>query len=125
MIQSLDIGSNIKRIREDRGLSQRDVITSIGMEAAQYNRIEKGKTNPSVTTIEKIAVALGVKTYELFIEDVSNQNINSFDKTLVEKLSLIEKLAVEEQKTIFSMLDAFVSKQKLNDTLNKVIDNIK
>lgn len=125
MIQSLDIGSNIKRIREDRGLSQRDVITSIGMEAAQYNRIEKGKTNPSVTTIEKIATALGVKTYELFLEDVSSQNINSFDKTLVEKLFLIEKLAVEEQKTIFSMLDAFISKQKLNDTLNKVINNVK
>lgn len=121
----MDIGINIKRIRELKGFSQRDITNLISMNPAQYNRIEKGKTNPSVTTIEKIAKALGIKTYELFLEEVTNENINSFDKTSVEKLSLIDQLTLEEQKTIFSILDAFVSKQKLNDTLNKVIDNIK
>lgn len=121
----MDLGINIKRIRELKGFSQRDITNLISMNPAQYNRIEKGKTNPSVTTIEKIAIALGVKTYELFLEDVSSHNINSLDKTLVEKVTLINTLTLEEQKTIFSILDAFVSKQKLNDTLNKVLDNIK
>ena len=62
----MDIGTNIKRIREAKNLSQKEVIAAIDMGAAQYSRIEGGKTEPSVSTLERIAKALGVQLTELF-----------------------------------------------------------
>ena len=52
------------------------------------------------------------------------QDINSMDTTLMERVSLIDSLTKEEQNTIFSILDAFVSKRKLKSTLKNVLQDI-
>ncbi|MBS0635860.1 MAG: helix-turn-helix transcriptional regulator [Verrucomicrobia bacterium] len=119
----LNIGDNIKRIREAKGMSQKELITAIGMGAPMYSRIETGKTEPSISSLEKIAKALGVKLYELFT-DVDSHEVNSHDGTLMEKVRLIESLTEDEQKTLFTILDAFVGKKKLKDTLSSVLKNV-
>jgi transcriptional regulator with XRE-family HTH domain len=119
----MNIGDNIKRIREAKKLSQKEVITAIGMGAAQYSRIENGKTDPSVSTLERVAQALGVELAELFTPDTI-QEVNSYDKTLMEKIRLMEGLSEEERKTIFTILDAFVGKKKLKDTLSSVLQDV-
>jgi transcriptional regulator with XRE-family HTH domain len=119
----MDIGKNIKRIREAKGLSQKDVITAIDMGAAQYSRIEGGKTDPAFSTLERIAKALGVKLSELFSDEGSHE-VNSNDSTAMEKVRLMEGLTDEERKTLFMILDAFVGKKKLKDTLSSVLKNV-
>lgn len=119
----LNIGDNIKRIREAKGLSQKELITAIGMGAPMYSRIETGKTEPSLSTLEKIAKALGVKLAEL-LSDEELHEVNSHSSTIMEKVRLIESLSEEEQKTLFNILDAFVSKKKLKDTLSSVLQNV-
>ena len=116
----MNIGENIKRIREAKNLSQKEVITAISMGAAQYSRIESGKTDPSVSTLARIAQALGVELADLFSSETL-QEVNSYDKTLMEKIKLMEGLAEEEQKTIFTILDAFIGKKKLKDTLSSAL----
>ncbi len=120
----MDISKNIKRIREAKGLSQKEVISAIDMGAAQYSRIENGKTDPSVSTLMKIAKALGVSMAELFTNKEVLQDINSIDTTLMERVALIDTLTKDEQKTIFSILDAFISKRKLKSTLKNVLQDI-
>ena len=120
----MDISKNIKRIREAKGLSQKEVISAIDMGAAQYSRIENGKTDPSVSTLVKIAKALGVSMAELFTDKEVLQDISSIDTTLMERVALIDSLNKEEQKTIFSILDAFISKRKLKSTLKNVLQDI-
>jgi transcriptional regulator with XRE-family HTH domain len=119
----LNIGDNIKRIREAKGLSQKELITAIGMGAPMYSRIETGKTEPSLSSLEKIAKALGIKLSELF-SDKEPEEVNSHNTTLMEKVRLIESLTEEEQKTLFTILDAFVGKKKLKDTLSSVLKNV-
>ncbi len=118
----MNVGENIKRIREVKKLSQKEVISAIGMGAAQYSRIENSKTDPSVSTMERIAKALGVELAELFSAD-SLQEVNSFDKTLMEKIRLVESLSEEERKTIYTILDAFIGKKKLKDTLTSALQD--
>ena len=77
----MDIGSNIKRVRVAKNLSQKEVITAIDMGAAMYSRIESGKTEPSLSTLEKIAKALGVSLTELIQNDESMSDVNSVDKS--------------------------------------------
>ncbi|OED44984.1 hypothetical protein AB832_01650 [Flavobacteriaceae bacterium (ex Bugula neritina AB1)] len=121
---NMDISKNIKRIREAKKLSQKEVISAIGMGAAQYSRIENGKTDPSVSTLVKIAKAMGVSMAELFTDKDVLKDINSIDTTLMERVTLINSLSKEEQNTIFSILDAFVSKRKLKSTLKNVLQDI-
>ncbi len=120
---NMDISSNIKRIREAKNLSQKEVISAIGMGPAQYSRIENGKTDPSVSTLVKIAKALGVSMAELFYDNDSLREVSSLDKTLMERVSLIDSLTQEEQKTLFNVLDAFVAKRKFKSTLKSVLQD--
>lgn len=120
----MEIGEKIKKIREVKKLSQKEVITTIGLGAAMYSRIESGKTEPSLSTLEKISKALGVKLSEFFEFDENLTDINSVDKSLMEKLRLIEDLNDEEKKTVFSIVDAFVSKKKLKSALSTVLHEV-
>jgi len=70
------------------------------MGAAQYSRIENGKTDPSVSTLERIAKAMGVTLADLFTDVDDIKDVSSYDKTVMEKVSLIEGLSEEEQKTV-------------------------
>ncbi|MGB3513541.1 MAG: helix-turn-helix transcriptional regulator [Microcoleaceae cyanobacterium] len=116
------MGENIKKIRKAKKLSQKEVITAIDMGATQYSPIERGKIDPSDSTMERIAKALGVELAELFSNN-DLQEVDSYDKTLMEKLRLIDSLSDEEQKTIFNILDAFIGKKKLKDTLSNVLQD--
>lgn len=118
----MQIGANIKRIREAKGLSQKEVALSIKMDSAQYSRIENDKTDPTFSTIEKISNALGIELSELFKADEVFKEVNSHDKTLLEKLNLIEKLEDKEKNAFYSILDALIAKKKLKDTLSDAIN---
>ncbi|MEI6588268.1 MAG: helix-turn-helix transcriptional regulator [Candidatus Moraniibacteriota bacterium] len=62
---SIKLGKNIKRIRERKKMSQGDICRALGFDRAQMSNIEAGKGNPTLSTIEKIAQALGVSSGEL------------------------------------------------------------
>lgn len=59
------LGKNLKRIRTKKGISQGDIVRSLGMDRAFVSNIENGKTNPTLSTITKLAKALGISTKEL------------------------------------------------------------
>jgi len=62
------IGSRIKQLREQRGLSQGDIEAVSGMLRAYISRVEHGHTVPSLETLERFAAALDVPLYQLFYE---------------------------------------------------------
>ena len=58
-----------KRVREERtklGLSQEELGFQSGLDRTYISGIERGKRNPSLQNIGKIARALKVSTTELF-----------------------------------------------------------
>jgi transcriptional regulator with XRE-family HTH domain len=120
----MNIGENIKKIRMAKGLSQKEVTIDAGLDTAQYSRIENGKTDPSVTTLERIAKAMNISLAELFAASEELKETNSFDQTIKEKVILVETLADDERKTIYTMLDAFVGKKKLKDALANVLQDV-
>ena len=62
----MNLGQALKKVREAKGLSQKEVALSCKMDTAQYSRIEGGKTDPSFSLVMRIAKALGVTLTELF-----------------------------------------------------------
>lgn len=63
------IALNIRRIRKDRGITQEALAHEAGLNRAYIGYIERGERKPSVETLEKIARALKVRVFELFIFD--------------------------------------------------------
>jgi transcriptional regulator with XRE-family HTH domain len=53
------IGERLKRVREDRGLTQRDIAVP-GVSAQYVSKIERGQRTASVKALRKLAPALGV-----------------------------------------------------------------
>lgn len=122
----MNIGDNIRKIRIAKKLSQKEVIMNANIDTAQYSRIESNKTEPSLTTIEKITKALGVSLSELFEEKEKEiLTTNSGMRAITERMLQIESLSEEESNAICIILDAFISKKKLKDTLEKFLQDIK
>jgi XRE family transcriptional regulator, regulator of sulfur utilization len=59
------LGKNLKRIRTQKGISQGDIVRSLGMDRAFISNIENGKTNPTLATIAKLAKAISVPIEDL------------------------------------------------------------
>lgn len=59
------LGRNLKRIRTEKGITQGDIVRALGMPKSFVSNIENGKTNPTLTTIAKIAKAIGVSIEKL------------------------------------------------------------
>ena len=60
------IGTRLRALREERGMSQGDVEKSTGLLRCYISRIENGHTIPSLETLERFAGALDVPLYKLF-----------------------------------------------------------
>lgn len=63
----LMVGQAIAEAREERGMSQRELSSSSGVMQADISKIEKGKGNPTLTTLQKIAKSLGRTVSSLFL----------------------------------------------------------
>ena len=64
------VGDNIKSARKARGLTQEQLAEFAGLDLRYLGSIERGKGNPSVNVLGRIAQALKVKPGDLFEERV-------------------------------------------------------
>ena len=62
----ISVGSKIREIRQEKGLSQLDLVGKMdgNIDVTNISRIEKGRTNPTVYTLCRIALALEVHPKE-------------------------------------------------------------
>ncbi len=59
------LGRAVKRLREERGLTQEAVAHAAGVHATWVSRLEGGNLNPSWGMVERVAMALGMKVSDL------------------------------------------------------------
>lgn len=55
-----NLGENLRAAREEREMTQEQVAERSGVQAGEISRIETGKRDPQVSTLLKIAKALGL-----------------------------------------------------------------
>jgi len=60
-----ELGKLIAKNRKERGISQANLAHKIGMEVPNLSVIERGKSNPQVLTLLKLAAALNVHLREI------------------------------------------------------------
>ena len=63
---SVDVSARLRELREAQGISMRTLASRSGLSANALSMIERGTTSPSVSTLYKLASALGVSITAFF-----------------------------------------------------------
>ena len=82
--------SNMKQYRKDRKISQMNLAELCNTSTSYIGEIEIGKKFPSIEMIQKIATALEVQPFRLFMQDSDLSNTSSIHSE--NKTELIRKL---------------------------------
>ena len=121
----MNLAENIKKIREEKGLLQKQVAAEIGLKPAHYNKIEKGLVEPSVEILDSLAKFYGISIDRLvhFEGDVPGE-VTIEDKKLIEQVKLIQELDEKDKNTIFNIIDTMLTKNKFKEFFNKNIASL-
>lgn len=68
-------GSNLRKYRENLGLPQEKFAETCGLHRTYISDIERFQRSISLSNIQKIADALGIETYRLFMEEKMNLTV--------------------------------------------------
>lgn len=60
-----NLGVNLRQARQQLGMSQEQVAELSGVHATEVSRIEAGKRDPRVSTVERLARAVKLKPGQL------------------------------------------------------------
>ncbi|EKZ9180006.1 helix-turn-helix domain-containing protein [Vibrio vulnificus] len=98
MAQENPIPIRLKEARKKAGITQKDLGVRIGMEpssaSGRMNHYEKGRHTPDISTLKRIADALGVPLNYFFCEDEQS----------AELACLISNLTKLQQKDLITYL---------------------
>jgi transcriptional regulator with XRE-family HTH domain len=72
---SVNIGERLRELREARNISMRALATRSGLSANALSMIERGRASPSVSTLYKLADALGVSITSFFGSETERKQV--------------------------------------------------
>ena len=85
-------GNKVKELRITKSMSQEELAVLMDIDRAQISKIEKGKINVTLDTIEKIANALNVSIAELMTFEADSCSPHPFVKWAGGKTQILSKL---------------------------------
>lgn len=78
---AVQVGANVRRLRQAQGLASGELARSAGISAAMLSRLESGDVSPSLETLSALAEVLGTSMATLLKEEAVQQS----DAQLVRK----------------------------------------
>ena len=71
---ALQVGQNVRRLRQERGVNLSDLAASAGISLPMLSRLEKGDVTPSLETLVALGEALGTNAAALLKDEVAQQS---------------------------------------------------
>jgi len=121
----MNIAKNIKKLREDKDLRQKEVAVALEIGYSNYNKIENGNREISVKELQRLA-----EFYSITIDQVVNLDDNIpkevfiEDKEAREQLQLISELDQDDKAIIFKMIDKMLTSKKFKDFFDKNVSSL-
>jgi transcriptional regulator with XRE-family HTH domain len=80
--QNTLLGAKIRSLREARGLTQNELAEHAEVSVKHLGEVERGRGNPSLSSLQKLAGALGISLGELFVFEQEGKS----DAMMVEEI---------------------------------------
>jgi transcriptional regulator with XRE-family HTH domain len=104
------VGTRIRKIREQRGLSQDNMATELGITQPSYARLEKKDDRISITRIISIAKILKTTVSELINEKVENAITQQNSKN---PQAYVDNISQADKEHIKTLKDEIIFLRKL------------
>jgi transcriptional regulator with XRE-family HTH domain len=116
----MNIAENIKRIRTEKGLLQKQVAQHINVDKSTYSKIEKSLREVTVIELYKMAQLFDMTVDQIItLEDIIPKAVILEDKTEDERLRLIDNLDEEDKNTVFKIIDKMLTNKKFKEFFDK------
>ncbi|HEV8513161.1 MAG TPA: helix-turn-helix transcriptional regulator [Cyclobacteriaceae bacterium] len=103
------LSRNISQIRVAKGMSQKEVALGAGVDQGQYSRIENGKIDPALSTLQKLADAFDVPLTDFFKADAPEEMV------FTDKLKAVMKMNKEDKQLVEKIIDMTLFTRKSLD----------
>ncbi len=122
----MQLAKNVKKLRENKGLMQKEVANAVGVHPSNYSKMEKGEREFGIDVVDKLA-----KFFNLTLDQIVHMEENLptpifvEDKTVSEKVKLIENLDEEDKIAIYRIIDTMLTKQKFQNFFEQNLQTVK
>lgn len=111
----------IKELRKNKGLSQQDLADRVGIHITYLSRLENGHNEPSIEVIRKLMEVFAVSADFLLRDDSDTYEVQIKDKTLAEKIRLIDSLDEKSRIALGEVIDQMLTNQKMRQLLSDTL----
>jgi len=107
----MSFSSRLKKLREERNVSQKQVAESTGVSDVMISMYEQGKKKPSISKLEDLATYFGVTTDYLLGNESS---VNELETVFPEGVKVLRRaskeLTPEAKDQMIKLMRAFLEK---------------
>lgn len=122
----MSLANNIKRLREEKGILQKEVATEVGLGISHYSKIENGQREASVELLDKLAKFYGISIDQIVHMGKSvPKEVTLEDKTTNEQMRLIAQLSEKDKSTVMNIIDTMLTKQRFQTFFEQNIQTAK
>ena len=108
----MSFGSIVVALRKQQSISQTDLAAQLGIHKNVLGRYERNKVLPSIEIARKIADILDVS-----LDYLTGKADVQMDKNTRQRILEVSKFEQEDKEHIFSVIDAFIAKRKIQSIL--------
>jgi transcriptional regulator with XRE-family HTH domain len=119
----MKIGDNLRKLRENNGLTQQQMADLIHTHRSGYSKIENNQQEISIEALIQLSKQFKMTVDEIISFDNSRipNEVTIEDKATLEQLQLINELEPEEKTILLKLIETFVSKKRFKDYLQQNI----
>lgn len=103
----MSFGKRLLEARKRKGISQDELAQSLKTKGPVIGRYERDEMKPSIEVAANMAELLDVS-----LDYLVGKTDVLLDSKILNRITEIQKLSPEEQKTVFSLLDAYLRDTK-------------
>ena len=104
----MTFGERLTTVRKRKKLSQADIGKMININGDAYGRYERNEVKPTIEMATKIANAL-----EVSLDYLVGKTDLELDNSMLNRIQAVTKMSEEDKSHVFSLLDAFIAKTKM------------
>ena len=101
---SMSFAQRLQTLRNERGLTQKALSEKIGVHTTQVQRYESGDTQPSLTALRKLAIALNISTDALVFDPQEREPTDDWRF----QFEAISKFSEEERQVAKAVIDGLI-----------------
>ncbi len=108
----MNLGSKITELRKQKGWSQSELAKKLEVSREIVGRYERNDAVPSIEIAKRMA-----DVFEVSLDYLVGSTEQEVDKATLTRLQEINRLSDENKKLVYTFLDSFITKTKLQGVL--------